>query len=106
MNNIDKERRGAPPELTLFDSYPNPFSVNNYIPYGIPMGSRGKVKLRIYNILGQLVKEIELKAQKPGYYTIKGRAGYCLGKELPAGLYYYQLVMGKEKLVKRSLILR
>jgi hypothetical protein len=89
--------------LELFHSYPNPFNPECYI----PVNAKGKgqnVKCKIYNILGQLVREIECSRVQ----EFKGSRVYWDGKdsrglEVPAGVYFYE-VAGEG--VRRMIVLR
>jgi hypothetical protein len=84
-------------------SYPNPFNPECYI----PLKAKGKmenVKCKIYNILGQLVREIEC-SRAQGFKSLRvywnGRDS-C-GLEVPAGVYFYEIA-GEN--VRRMVVLR
>jgi YVTN family beta-propeller protein len=79
----------VPLSASEFLSYPNPFNRECYLPLN------GKCK--IYNILGQLVREI--KISRSIYWD--GRD--TRGREVPTGLYFYEVV-GKG--VRRIVMLR
>jgi hypothetical protein len=84
-------------------TYPNPFNPECYIPVNVK-GKRQNVKCKIYNILGQLVREIEcLRVQ-----DFKGSRVYWDGRdsrglEVPSGVYFYE-VAGKG--VRRMVVLK
>jgi outer membrane protein assembly factor BamB len=90
-------------ELEIKFSYPNPLNPECYIPIDV----KGRVKnarCKIYNILGQLVREIEisnLSSQVPKSVYWDGRDSQ--GLEVPAGIYFYEI--GEEK-VRRMVVLR
>lgn len=71
-------------QLSLSQNYPNPFNPITNISYTIPRGS--KVTLRVYNLKGQMVKELVNKNQNPGTYTLPVDAS-----NLGSGLYLYRL---------------
>jgi M6 family metalloprotease-like protein len=84
-----------------FDSYPNPFNPECYLPVG-RMEREGGVK--IYNILGELVREIGCSSVQ----ELKERGVYWDGRdnrglEVPSGMYFYE-VDGKK--VKRMVVLK
>jgi hypothetical protein len=84
-------------------TYPNPFNPECYIPVNIKCQMQN-VKCKIYNILGQLVREIECS----GVQEFKGARVYWDGRdsrglEVPAGVYFYEIA-GEE--VKRIVVLR
>jgi 3',5'-cyclic AMP phosphodiesterase CpdA len=66
--------------------YPNPFNLECYLPLNV------KGKCKIYNILGQLVREIEHLRT----YPLDGSRVYWNGKdsgelEVPSGVYFYKV---------------
>jgi predicted phosphodiesterase len=75
----------------IFGSYPNPFNPECYIPLNVK-SKRQNVKCKIYNILGQLVREIECS----GAQELKDSRVYWDGKdnqglEVPSGVYFYEV---------------
>jgi hypothetical protein len=83
--------------------YPNPFNPECYIPVDVK-GKRQDVKCKIYNILGQLVREIECS----GVQGFKNSSVYWDGRdsrgmEVPSGIYFYEI--GEEK-VRRLVVLK
>ena len=80
----------------LSQNYPNPFKDKTSIKYCL--SGKAKVKLTIFNSDGETVKELLSKVQKAGTYeTILER------KDLPDGVYYYQLKVVDSKSNKRQL---
>ncbi len=57
-----------PASTFLFQNYPNPFNAQTTIVYGIP--SRSRVSLRLYDILGRLVRTLAEGEQEPGEYEV------------------------------------
>jgi hypothetical protein len=96
-----------PKRLTEKDTklaYPNPFNPECWLPVGEIENKTGKVRVKIYNILGQLVREI-------GYSRVqefKDSRIYWDGKdsrglEVPSGVYFYE-VAGEG--VRRMVVLK
>jgi len=71
-------------DFSLMQNYPNPFNPSTTISYSIPNDS--KVKISVYSLNGQLVKELVNKNQTAGNYNIKFDAS-----RLSSGLYFYLL---------------
>jgi hypothetical protein len=97
------EKKGQNNEIIKSVSYPNPLNPECYIPVNAK-GKRQNVKCKIYNILGQLVREIEYSMVQ----GFKSSRVYWDGKdsrgmEVPSGVYFYEI--GEEK-VKRMVVLR
>jgi flagellar hook assembly protein FlgD len=78
-----------PKEFELRQNYPNPFNAGTAISFDIPQACQAKV--RIYNILGQLVVTLYDKPTYPGRYTITWDGKDEKGKEISSGIYFYQL---------------
>jgi len=77
----------VPREFELKQNYPNPFNPETVIEFSITIAS--KVKLAVYNSLGQLVREILDDNLEPGSYKVKFNAS-----DLPSGVYIYRLTAG------------
>ncbi|MFH1612705.1 MAG: T9SS type A sorting domain-containing protein [bacterium] len=85
-------------------SYPNPFNPECYIPLEITNNKSQNVKIKIYNILGQVVREvISSNANNSIYWD--GRDN--LGKEVSSGMYFYEtIVNNKTQNCKKMLMLK
>jgi len=73
-----------PTEFTLTQNYPNPFNPTTMIKFGIPVDS--KVSLKIFDMLGQEVKEIFSGDIKVGYHEVEFNA-----TGLATGMYIYRI---------------
>ncbi len=76
-----------PKDFTLYQNYPNPFNPTTTIKFALPVDS--KVKINIYNSLGQLVETLVDKEMESGYHEIDFDAS-----RLASGVYLYQLQAG------------
>jgi hypothetical protein len=81
-NNMDI----TPTEYVLHQNYPNPFNPSTKIRFALPFES--KVKLEIYNAIGELVKVlINNETMEIGYQEVEFNAGY-----IPSGVYFYRVI--------------
>lgn len=81
----DVEKQASlPAAFKLYQNYPNPFNPSTIIRYALPSESR--VVIRIYNILGEAVREIENSLKKAGYQQVSFDAS-----SLTAGIYIYSI---------------
>jgi hypothetical protein len=91
-----------PKEFGLRQNYPNPFNPATVIEYALPKAS--EVKIQIYNILGQKVRNLVDEPQEPGYKMIHWDGKDDSGKEVSSGVYFYRVVahtdQGSEDFVK------
>lgn len=85
-------------ELALI-IYPNPFNQKTVIHYSIPYSER--VSMRIYNLLGQTIQQFPTRQQAPGQYQQEFSAG-----GLASGVYIVQLQVGKQRAVKKMLLVK
>ena len=74
----------VPKGFALLQNYPNPFNPSTMIKYDISKPAR--VRLDIYNALGQSVKSVDEGMQAPGEYN-----NFFNGSNLPSGVYFYRL---------------
>jgi hypothetical protein len=72
-----------PTVFALHQNYPNPFNPSTTIQYALPIRSR--VKLQIYNVLGQTVAELVSTEQNAGYQSVVWHANVA------SGMYFYRM---------------
>jgi hypothetical protein len=83
----------------LEQNYPNPFNPTTNITYSVIKSD--KVKLSVYNILGNEVAVLVDGSKAVGTYTISFDA-----LNLPSGVYFYKLETGNNLLVKKMMLLK
>jgi hypothetical protein len=94
-----------PEAYALANNYPNPFNPATTIKYALP--EAGFVKLEIYNVVGQVVRQLVAEQQGAGRYVIQWDASNDNGQSLSSGVYFYRLQAGGDFLeVKRMLLLK
>jgi hypothetical protein len=86
-------------EYTLYQNYPNPFNPSTTIKYSIPELS--KVKLTLFNLLGEEVTTLVDEERSAGNYSVEFNAS-----NLPSGVYFYQLMAGEYTSVKKMLLIK
>ncbi len=86
-----------PRGFTLYQNYPNPFNPSTTIKFALPVDSR--VKINVYNSLGQLVETLVDKEMESGYHEVNFDAS-----RLTSGVYLYQLQAG-EYISSRKMVL-
>jgi hypothetical protein len=83
----------------LNQNYPNPFNNSTVIKYVLPSDSF--VSMKVYNILGNEVMTLCSETQKSGQHIVMFD-----GKDLPSGIYFYQLQAGKYSETKKFCFLK
>ena len=86
----------VPSKFELSQNYPNPFNPFTTIPFQVGdsrfvVHSPLRTTLKIYNILGQLVRTLVDKEKAPGNYNVVWDGKDDSGKEVSSGIYFYQL---------------
>jgi hypothetical protein len=108
----DKEFRSwavAPERSALLQNYPNPFNPETWIPFQLKEGDN--VKICIYSLSGELVRELNLGYKLAGVYINSDRAAYWDGKDkfgqsVANGIYFYSISAGNFNAVKKLAILK
>lgn len=93
-----------PSEFKLNQNYPNPFNYYTTIKYDLPVDS--KIKLTVYNILGQKVVTLVNKRQSADNYTTTWNGLNSSGQKVASGIYIYQLRIEDKVFQKKMLLLR
>jgi hypothetical protein len=74
----------APGDYNLKQNYPNPFNPSTVIKYSLPFES--SVKLTIYNLIGEQVRQLVNKVEKKGVHEVNFNAS-----TLSSGVYFYSI---------------
>jgi hypothetical protein len=98
IENPEKERK-----LTV-QNYPNPFNGYTTIHYSAP--SVSDVRIMIFNILGQEVKEFRNIDNSPGEHYINWDGLDNYGKRLSPGMYFCRIKTNNTSAVKKMLYLK
>jgi photosystem II stability/assembly factor-like uncharacterized protein len=89
----------SPEKYSLEQNYPNPFNPSTTISYSISLSS--KVKIIVYNTLGQSIKVLENGFKNAGNYSANFNAA-----DLPSGIYFYRFEAGKFSQVKKMILIK
>ncbi len=83
----------------LMQNYPNPFNPTTTITFAVP--NQSKVKLNVYNIIGEKVAELVNREMSAGYHSISFDAS-----SLGSGVYFYRLTSGSYSETKKLVFLK
>lgn len=93
-----------PDTFTISQNAPNPFNPETTIAYTLPEPSR--VKILIYNVLGQKVRTL-VNAHKPvGVYRVTWDGKNDSGHSVSSGLYLYKITAGPFTGIRKMLVLK
>jgi len=88
----DNSGSEVPATFRLLGNYPNPFNPETTIAFEMPKASR--ISLRIYNLQGQLSKNLFAGDIEAGRHQMVWDATNDLGAKAAAGIYFYVLQAG------------
>ena len=98
-----------PAETALLRNYPNPFNPETWIPYHL--SEDADVKLTIYDINGEVVRDIDVGHQTAAKYDTRSKAIYWdgrnrFGEQVASGIYFYHLDAGDFSGTRKMVILK
>lgn len=90
-------------------AFPNPANPEVWIPY--QLDSPSEVVIRIYDVTGRLVRELEVGHQAAGFYDSKAKAAHwdgrnTRGETVASGVYFYTFQAGDFTATRKLLIAR
>ena len=89
----------VPQKFNLGNNYPNPFNPTTTI--NVTLAKSGMMSLRIYNVLGQLVKVVDQGFKAAGLYKCNVNMD-----NFASGVYFYRLQQGNNFMTKKMLLLK
>ena len=98
------EQLAAPKTNALRQNYPNPFTAATTIRY--QLSKPGEVKLMIYNLNGQLVRQLASENKDAGYFSIFWDGRDDNGKALPTGFYLCRMQTNDFSTIRRILLIK
>ena len=96
MENPPTSIAGDPPvprATELRPSYPNPFNASTLIPFRL--GAAGRVRIDIFNLLGQRVRRLLDERRPPGLHKVRWTGTDDRGSPVSSGVYFYRLTDGR-----------
>ena len=99
--NLDK-----PTRLSLNQNYPNPFNPSTKIKYSV--NSTQKVTIIVYDLLGREIATLVNEEKPAGEYQVEFNTKSHSGeiRNLPSGIYFYQLRAGEYVETKKMVLLK
>ena len=93
----------------LLQNFPNPFNPETWIPY--TLANDADVSVRIYDVQGKLIRQLDVGQQPAGSYLSREAAVYWNGKDLlgesvSSGVYFYTLKADAFSDTRRMVILK
>jgi hypothetical protein len=95
---------GLPKEFQLAQNFPNPFNPGTRIGFDLPRSCR--VKLEVFNVLGQKVRTLIEGPMAAGTHAVNWDARKDDGGTVSSGVYLYQLTAGDYVFARKMLLLK
>ncbi|MDZ7359180.1 MAG: T9SS type A sorting domain-containing protein [candidate division KSB1 bacterium] len=105
---VQQPTLSVPLQFALLQNSPNPLSLSTpatAIRYELPHTTPTPVTLRIFNLLGQKVRELVNAVQPAGRYEAQWDGRMENGERAPAGIYFYQLRAGNQTATRKLMVL-
>ena len=96
---VEESIDNIPARFSLNQNYPNPFNPVTKISFLIPQKSQ--IKLKVFDVLGREVQILADGIYEAGKYEIEFNA-----TNLPSGVYFYKLQVGKFMQTKKMVLLK
>jgi tetratricopeptide (TPR) repeat protein len=94
----------VPQSFALKQNYPNPFNPTTTISFEIPEDA--PATLAIYNIRGQLVKEIRYDSLAKGYHQYIWDGRDMNSRSVSSGIYFYRMIYQGKAVTKKMCIMK
>ncbi|MFL3005112.1 MAG: T9SS type A sorting domain-containing protein [Candidatus Neomarinimicrobiota bacterium] len=98
------ESTSLPNKFMLHQNYPNPFNPKTTLEYELPLNAF--IKITIYDLLGNEVKNLVSTNQSPGFKSIQWNSTNNQGEPVSAGVYLYNIEAGDYRQTKKMILLK
>jgi len=111
LTKVEEQQAQMPNSFFLFQNYPNPFNPSTTIPFTVN-SSQFMVHrpihttLKIYNILGELVRTLLDEEKMPGDYQVVWDGRDDKGEKVSSGIYFYRLQSGGNSERKKMVLIK
>lgn len=93
-----------PESYALDQNYPNPFNAGTVIRFALPEAS--KVRVSVYNVLGQTVKTLADQEMDAGYQSVSWDGRDDNGNVAASGVYFYRIAANMFNETKKMTLLK
>jgi hypothetical protein len=105
-SDVEQVNDRVPDGFVLSQNYPNPFRGETFIEFQVPQNHSGRVKLSVYNLLGQEVRLLSDQGFSGGTYRAAWDGRDAAGQRVVNGVYFYRLEAGSFVALKRLVLLQ
>ena len=94
----------VPREFRVDQNYPNPFNQSTRIAYSLNL--RSNVRITIYNVLGQTVRNQSYELQGPGEFQYDWDGTDSRGHIVASGIYFYRVQTPSKSETRKMLLMK
>ncbi len=99
ITSVDSSNGEIPVTFSLFQNYPNPFNPETKIRYTLK--SNGRVRLSVFNVLGQEISILKNEIQNSGIHEVT-----FSGERLGSGIYFYKIETSEGTITKKMALIK
>ena len=100
--NVEFEEKTIPGQISILQNYPNPFNSTTKFIYTI--NSPGIVSLKIYNVMGKLVRTIFQEYKEEGTFEVHWNGLDDNHQNISSGIYFYRFSMEGKSYTKKMIL--
>ena len=100
--NVEFEKKTIPGQMTILQNYPNPFNPTTKFTYTI--NSPGRVSLKVYNVMGKLVRTIFQEYKEEGTFEVHWNGRDDNHQSISSGIYFYRFSMEGKSYTKKMIL--
>jgi hypothetical protein len=104
VTGVGRDASDVPRSYALYQNYPNPFNPSTVITYMVPENAR--VRIEIYNVLGQKVRSLLDQEQAPGTHSVVWNTESDQGPHVSSGMYLVKLQAGSFSQIKKMILMK
>ncbi|NIR52392.1 T9SS type A sorting domain-containing protein [candidate division KSB1 bacterium] len=104
IRSSDEILNSVPDAYFLSQNFPNPFNAGTTLTYQI--SAQNKVEIKVFNILGQQVKNLLSEEKEPGTYRIQWDGTGVNGRDVSSGVYMIKFEVGDFRQIRKVILVR
>lgn len=104
VGKVESDVKALPKSYALVQNSPNPFNPSTKISFALPQG--GDVKLSVFNVLGQEVRELLNQPLEAGVHDVIWDGKDHAGSQVASGIYFYRIKASSFTDTKKMLLLK
>ncbi|MFC1887355.1 M1 family aminopeptidase, partial [Candidatus Cloacimonadota bacterium] len=105
LGETDSNTDDIPENILTLKAYPNPFNPATMVSFNLPEAYE-KVNIKIYNVKGQMVKELVNASYLKGEHSVIWKGEDLYGNPVSSGLYFYKLEADRSVITNKLMLIK